>query len=105
MSHRENLSSRWVQTMIAGGDHRLAHADHPPETILLAETAARGARAARGFRISASATFALERERALRRSEHSASVHRLRQALSIGLVVWTATALIDWWVVTFAGRG
>jgi serine/threonine-protein kinase len=51
----------------------------------------------------AAASFALERERALARTEHSASVQRLRQAVSIGVVVWPATAVLDWWVVTFAG--
>jgi serine/threonine-protein kinase len=50
-------------------------------------------------------SFALDRERALRRSEHSASVQRLRQAVNVGLVVWPATGLLDWWVTTFAGAG
>jgi tRNA A-37 threonylcarbamoyl transferase component Bud32 len=51
----------------------------------------------------AAASFALERERVLARSEHSASVRRLRQAVHVGLVVWPATAALDWWVVSFAG--
>src|SRR5690349_18843845 len=50
-------------------------------------------------------SFALDRDRALRRSEHSASVERLRQAVNIGLWVWPATGLLDWWVTTFAGAG
>jgi eukaryotic-like serine/threonine-protein kinase len=53
--------------------------------------------------VEASARFAREREHALRRSEHSSSVHRLRTALSIGIVVWPLTGLLDWWVTEFAG--
>jgi serine/threonine-protein kinase len=53
--------------------------------------------------VEASARFALERERALRRSEHSSSVRRLRTALGIGVVVWPLTGLLDWWVTRFAG--
>jgi eukaryotic-like serine/threonine-protein kinase len=56
-----------------------------------------------GFVDGAAASFALERARALVRSEHTASVQRLRQAVIIGLVVWPATGLLDWWVVHFAG--
>ncbi len=54
---------------------------------------------------SASISFALERGRALERSEHSASVHRLRQALRIGIGVWLAHCALDSWVVQFAGAG
>jgi len=46
-------------------------------------------------------SFALERERALEQTEHSASVRRLRQAVGIGIVVWTATGLLDAWVTSF----
>jgi hypothetical protein len=54
---------------------------------------------------SAVRSFALERERAVERSEHSASVRRLRQAVSIGLIVWPATGLLDWWVTSVSGAG
>jgi eukaryotic-like serine/threonine-protein kinase len=53
--------------------------------------------------VEASARFVRERERALRRSEHSSSVHRLRTALGIGVVVWPLTGVLDWWVTRFAG--
>jgi hypothetical protein len=47
-------------------------------------------------------SFALERERALRRSYHIASVQRLNQALSIGVVLWVGSLLLDWWTVAFS---
>jgi tRNA A-37 threonylcarbamoyl transferase component Bud32 len=50
-------------------------------------------------------SFTLERQRALERCEHSASVRRLCWAVSIGLVVWPATGLLDWWVTSMAGAG
>jgi eukaryotic-like serine/threonine-protein kinase len=49
--------------------------------------------------------LALDREGALGRAEHSASLQRLRQALSIGAVLWPSTGLLDWWVVSFGGTG
>jgi len=50
----------------------------------------------------AAVSFALERERALRRSDHMASVQRLNQALSIGVVLWLGSLLLDWWTVEFS---
>jgi tRNA A-37 threonylcarbamoyl transferase component Bud32 len=50
-------------------------------------------------------SFTLERQRAVERCEHSASVRRLCRAVSIGLVVWPATSLLDWWVTSMAGTG
>jgi serine/threonine-protein kinase len=47
--------------------------------------------------------FARERDRALRRSEHAASVRRLKQAVTIGFLMWIASVPLDWWVVEFSG--
>jgi hypothetical protein len=52
----------------------------------------------------AAVSFALERERALRRSDHMASVQRLNQALSIGVVLWLGSLLLDWWTVEWRSR-
>ena len=50
-------------------------------------------------------SFALSRERALARNEHSASVHRLRQALTIGIPIWIGALLLDECAVLIAGAG
>jgi serine/threonine-protein kinase len=50
----------------------------------------------------AAVSFALERERALRRSDHLASVQRLNQALSFGVVLWLGSLLLDWWTIQFS---
>jgi hypothetical protein len=47
----------------------------------------------------AAASFARERERVLRNSEHSASVRRLAKALSIGLGLWFGTIVADVWLI------
>jgi serine/threonine-protein kinase len=49
-------------------------------------------------------SFARERERVLRRSEHSASVRRLRRALNIGVWIWLGTTLLDVWVTLVTGE-
>jgi tRNA A-37 threonylcarbamoyl transferase component Bud32 len=54
---------------------------------------------------AAAISFARERERALRRGEHSASVQRLRRALGIGLLVWLGTVPFDVWITRFTGEG
>jgi len=51
------------------------------------------------------ALLALDPERAVREAEHEAATERLKQALRIGLLVWAATGLLDWWVVQFIGAG
>jgi serine/threonine-protein kinase len=53
----------------------------------------------------AAISFARERERALQRSEHTASVQRLRRALCIGLIVWLATVPYDVWITHYTGEG
>jgi eukaryotic-like serine/threonine-protein kinase len=53
----------------------------------------------------AAISFARERERVLQRSEHTASVQRLRRALGIGLIVWLATVPYDIWITRFTGEG
>ena len=53
----------------------------------------------------AAESFALQRERVLRRSEHSASVHRLRQALTLGTPIWLGSLLLDGCAVTIAAAG
>ena len=50
-------------------------------------------------------SFARQRERVLQRSEHSASVHRLRQALTLGAPIWLGSVLMDWTAVAIAGAG
>jgi eukaryotic-like serine/threonine-protein kinase len=47
----------------------------------------------------AAISFALERERVLRRSEHSAAVHRLGIAVSIGIPLWFGSLGVDLWAV------
>jgi tRNA A-37 threonylcarbamoyl transferase component Bud32 len=54
---------------------------------------------------AAAISFARERERALRRGEHSASVQRLRRALGIGLLVWLGTVPFDVWITRFTDEG
>jgi hypothetical protein len=44
-------------------------------------------------------SFALERERVLRRSEHSAAVHRLAIAVTIGIPLWFSSLGVDIWAV------
>jgi eukaryotic-like serine/threonine-protein kinase len=53
----------------------------------------------------AAVSFALERERVIHRSEHTASVHCLEKALSIGLPLWILPATLDWWLVEHAPDG
>jgi eukaryotic-like serine/threonine-protein kinase len=53
----------------------------------------------------AAVSFALERERVLQRSEHSASVQRLRQALTLGAPLWLASLVLDWYAVQVAAAG
>jgi serine/threonine-protein kinase len=48
---------------------------------------------------SALTEFSLERERFIARAEHAALAHRLREAIRVGVVVWPATGLLDYWVV------
>jgi hypothetical protein len=55
--------------------------------------------------VRAAIDFGLERRRALERSEHSASVRRLRQAVKVGIPLWSLTALLDWWVTSTVGAG
>jgi tRNA A-37 threonylcarbamoyl transferase component Bud32 len=47
----------------------------------------------------AAVSFARERERVLRRSEHTASVRRFEKVVSIGLALWGGTIVADWWVI------
>jgi eukaryotic-like serine/threonine-protein kinase len=47
----------------------------------------------------AAVSFARERERVLRRSEHTASVRRFEKAVSIGLGLWFGTIVADIWVI------
>jgi eukaryotic-like serine/threonine-protein kinase len=54
---------------------------------------------------SAAESFALQRERVLSRNEHSASVHRLRQALTLGMPIWLGSLLLDAGAVLIAGAG
>jgi eukaryotic-like serine/threonine-protein kinase len=53
----------------------------------------------------AAVSFARERERAMARLDHSASVRRLRRALSIGLVLWLSVLGLDLFVTQFVGEG
>lgn len=53
----------------------------------------------------AAESFALQRERVLSRNEHSASVFRLRQALTLGIPIWTGSLLLDACAVHIAGAG
>jgi serine/threonine-protein kinase len=46
-----------------------------------------------------------ERERRIRRSEHSANVQRLRRGLGIGVAAWVGSTLLDLFVTQFAGEG
>ncbi len=50
-------------------------------------------------------SFAMERERVLRRSEHTASVHRLSKAVSIGIPLWLGALGLDVWALAAAGAG
>jgi eukaryotic-like serine/threonine-protein kinase len=52
---------------------------------------------------SAAVSFSLERERVLRRTEHTGSVRRLRRALTLGGPAWAVSVLIDWWAVAVGG--
>ena len=53
----------------------------------------------------AAESFALQRERSLSRNEHSASVFRLRQALTLGIPIWIGSLLLDACAVHIAGAG
>jgi hypothetical protein len=54
---------------------------------------------------AAAVSFARERERALMRLDHSASVRRLRRALTIGLVLWVSVLVLDVFITRFVGEG
>ena len=49
----------------------------------------------------AAVSFALERERVLRRCEHTASVQRLRQAITIGIPFWLGALGLDLWALSW----
>ena len=49
--------------------------------------------------------LAFDRERAIRNTERAAYADRLKQAIQLGLFIWTAAALLDGWVVHFVGVG
>jgi hypothetical protein len=53
----------------------------------------------------AAISFALERERALARSDHAASVRRLRRAVAIGICVWAGAGLLDLFVTQIGQEG
>jgi tRNA A-37 threonylcarbamoyl transferase component Bud32 len=54
---------------------------------------------------AAAVSFSLERARVLRRSEHSASIRRLRRALSIGICIWISTLVPDVWITVWLHVG
>src|SRR5688572_22296146 len=54
---------------------------------------------------AAAVSFSLERERALRRAEHSASVARLRRSLSIGIWIWLSTVPFDLFITEYVHEG
>jgi hypothetical protein len=54
---------------------------------------------------SAAVSFERERERALARLDHTASIIRLRRALMVGLPVWMSAMLLDWLVTRVSGEG
>jgi hypothetical protein len=47
----------------------------------------------------------LERQRVLQRSEHTASVHRLYKAVSIGIPMWLGSVAVDAWVLEMISVG
>jgi eukaryotic-like serine/threonine-protein kinase len=53
----------------------------------------------------AAVSFERERERALARLDHTASIIRLRRALMVGLPVWMSAMLLDWLVTSVSGIG
>ena len=53
----------------------------------------------------AAVSFALERERALARTEHTGAVQRLRRVLAIGIFVWAGAAALDVFVTQVGGEG
>ena len=53
----------------------------------------------------AAISFALERERVLRRCEHTASVQRLHKATTIGMPFWLGALGLDAWALLAAGAG
>jgi len=53
----------------------------------------------------AAVSFALERERVLRRCEHTASVQRLHKAITIGIPFWLGALGLDVWALFAAGAG
>jgi eukaryotic-like serine/threonine-protein kinase len=102
MSVNDPSSTRTAETTISALDADARYPDHvrregsPGERTELLPLATADA---------AAISFARERERALGRREHSASVQRLRRALGIGLLVWVGTVPFDVWITRFTGEG
>jgi len=102
------VESTGVGSMRAGGTAARADADR---TTSDGGTERGAVRSERGSGLpleeadEAAVSFARERERALARLDHTASVVRLRRALMVGFPIWVSSILLDLLVTYVSGEG
>jgi tRNA A-37 threonylcarbamoyl transferase component Bud32 len=99
MAHRTPSSATVTRTL----ELPQAPPDSRTEALFFGTT--QSAKPAPEVHDSAANRFVLERGRAIARSEHSAAVHRLRQAVKVGIPLWSLTGLLDWWVTSVIRAG